>query len=421
MLDLKIIRENPDLIKAGIAKKNDKSDIDAILALDKKRREFIQEVENLRAKRKAASAEIAKKKQSGESADEAIAEMKNVGSRISELDKTLNETEEELDRLLTWIPNIPHESVPVGNDEADNQVIREWGEIVEPQFEVMPHWEIGEKLGILDLAAASRISGAGFYLLRGPGARLQRALINFMLDLHTSDGFTEQAPPYLVRAEAMFGTGQLPKMDEDMYKTRDDDLYLIPTAEVPLTNIYREQIIDANKLPIYMVAYSPCFRREAGAAGKDTRGMIRVHQFDKVEMVKIVRPESSYDELESLLTQAEKVLQALEIPYRVCVLASGDLSFASAKTYDIELWAAGVKKYLEISSVSNFVDFQTRRMNCRFRDEEGKVRYAHTLNGSGVALARLIPAILENYQNADGTVTIPNALRPYMGGVEKIT
>jgi seryl-tRNA synthetase len=298
--------------------------------------------------------------------------------------------------------------------------VKEWGEIPEPDFDILPHWEIGEKLGILDIAGATKISGSGFYLLKGLGARLQRALVAYMLDTHSADGFTEMATPFIVNADTMFGTGQLPKLEDDMYKTTEDNMYLIPTAEVPITNYFKQQIIDYKQLPIYMVGHSPCFRREAGAAGKDTRGMIRVHQFEKVEMVKIVHPDTSYDELESLLVQAEKILQGLKIPYRVCNLASGDLSFAAAKCYDIELWAAGVKRYLEISSVSNFEDFQARRMNCRFRDEDKKVRHPHTLNGSGVALARLIPAVLENYQNADGTVTVPEVLRPYMGGIENI-
>jgi seryl-tRNA synthetase len=420
MLDLKFIRENPEAVKKGAADKNEKCDIDAILALDARRREIIRKVEALKAERNKVSAEIAKKKKSGEPAEEAIAAMRRVGEEVAGLDGELRQVEAELNTALSWVPNIPHPSVPVGSDESANEVIKEWGEIPQPDFEVLPHWEIGEKLGILDFKAAAKISGSGFYVLKGLGARLQRALISYMLDLHTSDGFVEYVTPYIVNAESMFGTGQLPKLDEDMYKTTDDNLYLIPTAEVPLTNVFRQQIIDYKQLPVYMVAYTPCFRREAGAAGKDTRGMMRVHQFDKVELVKIVHPDTSYDELESLLRQAEKVLQGLKIPYRVAVLATGDLSFAAAKCYDIELWAAGVQKYLEISSVSNFEDFQARRMKCRFRDSDGVVKHPHTLNGSGVALARLIPAILENYQNADGTVTIPEVLRPYMGGVEKI-
>ena len=420
MFDLRFIRENAELVKAGLAKKNDKSDIDKILSLDNDRRDIIRNVESLKSDKNKVSGEIAKKKQAGESADDVITAMRNLGDEITELDNNLKNIETELNELLSWIPNIPHESVPVGNDESANVVVREWGEIPKPDFKVLPHWEIGAKLNILDLEAATKISGSGFYLLKGLGSRLQRALISYMLDTHTADGFLEITAPYIVTGETMFGTGQLPKMAEDMYKTEIDNMYLVPTAEVSLTNIYKKEIIDYKQLPIYMVGYSPCFRREAGAAGKDTRGMIRVHQFDKVEMVKIVPPENSYDELESLVAQAEKILQGLKIPYRVCTLASGDLSFAAAKCYDLELWASGVEKYLEISSVSNFEDFQARRMNCRFRDEEKKVRHPHTLNGSGLALARLIPAILENYQNPDGTVTIPEVLIPYMGGIEKI-
>jgi len=420
MLDLKFIRENPELVKAGIAKRNDHTDIDKILELDSKRREIIRTVEQLKSDKNKASGEIAQKKKAGEDASAAITRMREVGEKIGALDNELRTVEEEMNSILVWVPNIPHESVPVGTDESANVVVREWGEIPKPDFTVLPHWEIGEKLGILDMAAAAKISGSGFYLLKGLGARLQRALVSYMLDTHSADGFTEMAAPFIVNADTMFGTGQLPKLEADMYKTTDDNMYLIPTAEVPITNYFKQQIIDYKQLPIYMVGHSPCFRREAGAAGKDTRGMIRVHQFEKVEMVKIVHPDSSYDELESLLLQAEKILQGLKIPYRVCNLASGDLSFAAAKCYDIELWAAGVKRYLEISSVSNFEDFQARRMNCRFRDEDKKMRHPHTLNGSGVALARLIPAVLENYQNADGTITVPEVLRPYMGDIENI-
>ncbi|MFQ5500305.1 MAG: serine--tRNA ligase, partial [Candidatus Zixiibacteriota bacterium] len=320
----------------------------------------------------------------------------------------------------SWLPNIPHESAPVGKDESANVPVRQWGDIPEKKFKVKPHWEIGEELGLLDMQAATRVSGSGFYMLKGAGARLERALINYMLDIHTGDGFTEHCPPFIVTAETMFGTGQLPKLGDDMYRTSPDNMYLIPTAEVPLTNIYRQQILSYQDLPIRMVGYSPCFRRESGAAGKDTRGMIRVHQFNKVEMVKIVHPDNSYDELESLTAQAEKILRGLNLPYRVVSLATGDLSFAAAKCYDLEIWAAGVGRWLEISSVSNFEDFQARRMNCRFRNSDKKVRFPHTLNGSGVALARLVPTILENCQNDDGTVTIPEALRPYMGGLDRI-
>ena len=421
MLDLKFIRENPDLVKAGIAKKNDQSDIDRLLAIDKDRRDTIARVEQLKAERNTVSAEVAKKKKAGEPADAIIEKMRQVGDEISALDEKLRQIEADLNSALSWIPNLPHESVPVGADAGANKVVREWGEIPKKDFKVLPHWEIGEKLGILDLEAATKISGSGFYLLRGKGSLLQRALINYMLDTHTADGFVETNAPYLVNADTMFGTGQLPKFAEDMYKTEGDNMYLIPTAEVPLTNMFKQTILNETDLPKYIVGHSPCFRREAGSAGKDTRGMIRVHQFDKVELVKIVHPDKSYDELESLVRQAEKILQGLKLPYRAIVLATGDMTFSSSKTYDLELWAAGVDKWLEISSISNFEDFQARRMNARFRDADKKTRFVHTLNGSGVALARLIPAILENYQNADGSVTIPDVLRPYMRGLDKIS
>ncbi len=421
MLDLKFIRENPELVKAAIAKKNDHSDIDRILSIDHQRRELIDKVERLKAERNRVSEQIAEKKKAGESVDNAIAEMRKVGEEIAERDKALREIDEQLHSALAWIPNLPHESAPVGIDESANIVVREWGEIPKPDFKVLPHWEIGDKLGILDLPAAARIAGSGFYVLRGAGARLHRALTNYMLDLHHSDGFTEHITPYIVTADTMFGTGQLPKLVDDMYRIEKDNMYLIPTGEVPLTNLFRQEVLSYRQLPIYMVTHTPCFRREAGAAGKDTRGMMRVHQFDKVELVKIVHPESSYEELESLLVQAEKVIQGLQLPYRVVELATGDLTFASAKCYDIELWAAGIEKYLEISSVANFEDFQARRMHCRFRDEDKTVKFPHTLNGSGVALARLVPAILENCQNADGTVTVPDVLRPYLGGAQTIS
>jgi seryl-tRNA synthetase len=419
MLDLKFIRENPELVRAGAAKKNQEIDVDNILSLDAQRRELINRVEKLKASRNQASAEIAQKKKAGEPADDAIAAMREVGRQITDLDVNLREAEEKLNRALTWVPNLPHESVPVG-DESANEVVREWGEIPAFDFRPLPHWELGESLNILDLPAAAKVSGSGFYLLKGVGARLQRALVNYMLDLHTADGFTELAVPHIVTESTTYGTGQLPKMEDDMYKTQGDGLYLVPTAEVPITSMYKNEILNHDLLPICLVGHTPCYRREAGAAGKDTRGMIRVHQFDKVEMVKIVRPETSYDELETLLTQAEKVIRGLGLPYRVCNLATGDLTFASAKCYDIELWAAGVGKYLEVSSVANFEDFQARRMNCRFRDEDRTVRFPHTLNGSGVALPRLIIALLENYQKADGTVVVPEVLRPYMQGTERI-
>ena len=420
MLDLKFIRENPESVTTGAANKRMTCDVDRILVLDAERRELLHKVEELKAARNKASAEIARKKKAGESADVAIAAMRKVGDEIAALDEKVREVDQGMKDLLIWVPNLPHESVPIGTDESANVVIRDWGEIVKPDFKPLPHWELGEKLDILDLNASARLSGSGFYLLKGMGARLQRALSAYMLDMHIADGFTEVAVPYLVTWDTMYGCGQLPKMDDDMYRSDRDDAYLIPTGEVPMTNIFKGEILSHEQLPISLVGHTPCFRREAGAAGKDTRGMIRMHQFDKVELVKVVRPEESYDVLEALVNQAEKVLQGLGLPYRVTALASGDLSFASSKTYDLEIWAAGVDTYLEVSSVSNFEDFQARRMNCRFRDSDKKVKFPHTLNGSGVALPRLMISVMENYQEADGSITVPEVLRPYMNGVEKI-
>jgi seryl-tRNA synthetase len=421
MLDLKFIRENPQLVKDAVKNKNDHADVDKILELDTGRRTTIAAVEQLKAERNAVSEKIAKKKRGGEDASQDIAQMKDVGDKIASMDNRLRAIEEELDGLLLRVPNVPHASVPVGADEESNVTVREWGKIPQFDFTPLPHWELGEKFDILDLPAAAKITGSGFYVLKGIGARLQRALISYMLDIHTKDGFTEILPPYLVNAESMTGTGQLPKLAEDMYQIKDENYYLIPTAEVPVTNLHRNEILAEERLPIYYVAHTPCFRREAGAAGKDTRGMIRVHQFDKVELVKIVHPDKSYEEHETLLQQAEKIIQGLKIPYRVRLLATGDLSFAGAKCYDIEIWSAGLGKYLEISSVSNFEAFQARRMNTRFRDKDKKVQFVHTLNGSGVALARLIPAIIENNQTEYGTILIPEVIRPYMGGLAEIT
>ena len=420
MLDMKLIREQPEQVRAAAASKNEKCDLDAILTLDGRRREIIRSVERLKAERNQASAEIAAKKKAGQSADEAIAATRRLGDEIKTQDDALRQVEADLQKLLEWLPNLPHESVPIGTDSAANRVVREWGSKPKKDFKVLPHWEIGEKLGVLDLPAGVALAGSGFYVLRGAGARLQRALVNYMLDLHAQAGFVEVATPYMVTSDTMFGTGQLPKLAGDMYRIEGDDLWLIPTAEVSVTNLYKQKIIAEEELPVYLAAHSPCFRREAGAAGKDTRGMIRVHQFDKVELVKIVHPDQSYKELESLTVQCEKVLQGLNLHYRVVTLCTGDLSFASAKTYDLELWASGVEKYLEISSVSNFEAFQARRMNLRYRNVDKKTEFPHTLNGSGLALARLIPAILENYQNADGSVTVPAVLRPYLGGLERI-
>jgi seryl-tRNA synthetase len=421
MLDIKIVRENPDLVRKACADKNDRADIDAILGLDARRRALLTETEALRARQNKTSQEIAKVKKEGGDAAAAIVAMKQVSEEVARNTDQIREVEEQLHQAMLRIPNIPHASVPVGVDEASNITVREWGERPTFDFAPAPHWELGEKLRILDLASGAKVSGSGFFVMKGTGALLERALITFMLDYHVRQhGFTEVWVPFVVRPSAMIGTGQLPKLAEEMYHLERDDMYLIPTAEVPVTNLHRDDILAEADLPLKYVAYTPCFRREAGAAGKDTRGILRVHQFDKVEMFKIVSPETSYNELESLVVQAEGILQLLNLPYRVRLLATGDLSFAAAKCYDIEIWAAGVDKYLEVSSISNYEDFQARRMNCRYRDAAKKIRYPHTLNGSGLALPRLVVALMENYQTANGEVVIPEILRPYMGGQERI-
>ena len=422
MLDLKFIRENPEKVRAGLAAKNDRRGIDEILQLDGRRRELIKEADALKEQRNKASMEVARLKKEGKDVSAIIAKMKTVSDRISAFDKERREVEEKIEELLRWIPNLPHSSVPVAPDEAGNVEVRWWGKKPEFAFTPAPHWELGEKLGLLDLASGAKISGAGFVTFTGLGAKLERALINFMLDLHTQKhGYREISPPFLVNRASMFGTGQLPKMEEDMYCLKEDDLFLIPTAEVPLTNLFREEILPVERLPVYVTAYTPCFRREAGAYGKDTRGIIRVHQFDKVEIVKIVHPETSYDELESLVQNAEAVLRTLGLHYRVRLLASGDMSFASAKTYDLEVWAPGVGKYLEVSSCSNFEEFQARRMNLRYRPApEARPEYPHTLNGSGLALPRTVIALLEQYQTEKGTVKVPEALVSYLGTKELV-
>ncbi len=420
MLDLKFIRDNPEKVRFGLAAKNDRRGIDEILRLDERRRVLIKEADVLKEKRNKVSMEVARLKKEGKDASGIIAEMKTVSDRIAAFDRERREVEEKVEELLRWIPNLPHSSVPVAPDESGNVEVRSWGKKPDFAFTPAPHWELGEKLGLLDLASAAKISGAGFITFTGWGAKLERALINFMLDIHTKKhGYKEISPPFLVNRASMFGTGQLPKLEEDMYCLKEDDLFLIPTAEVPLTNLFREEILPSERLPAYVSAYTPCFRREAGAAGKDTRGITRVHQFDKVELVKIVRPESSYNELESLVQNAEAILQALGLHYRVRLLASGDMSFASAKTYDLEVWAPGVGKYLEVSSCSNFEDFQARRMNLRFRPApDARPEYPHTLNGSGLALPRTVIAILEQNQTEKGTVKIPETLVSYLGTKE---
>ena len=422
MLDLKLIRENPDLVKQAVKNKSEKSDIDAILELDKKRRELIGEKESLEAKKNKASKDIAVAKKEGKDAAAAITEMRAVAEDINKLADTLKEIESQLDRALLTVPNLPHDDVPVGSDESGNKIVKQVGEKRQFDFKIRPHWEIGEIIGALDIARGVKVSGSGFYTLTGVGALLERALINFMLDLHTNEhGYRELMIPYIAGSDAMVGSAQLPKLAEDMYHIEGDDLYLIPTAEVPITNLHAGEILQAEDLPKYYCAFSPCFRREAGSYGKDVRGITRVHQFHKVEMVKIVEPESSYEEHEKLLANAEAVLQRLELPYRVNLLCTGDLSFAAAKCYDLEAFAPGMDSWLEVSSCSNFEAFQARRMNLRYRPEKGaKPVFVHTLNGSGLALPRTVIAILENYQQADGSVTVPKVLVPYMRGNERL-
>jgi len=417
MLDIKFIRNNVEKVKKAIKLKNDYADIDKLLELDADKREILTEVEKLKHQRNRVSEEIGRMKKQQQDASRLIVEMKDVSARIKQLDDQVKIYDQQIYDILIQIPNIPHPSVPEGKDETANAEIRQWGELPPKDYKPKPHWEIGEKFDIIDFAGGSRVAGSFFINYKGLGARLQRALINFMLDLHIKKHrYTEVYPPFIVNRDSMFGTGQLPKLEEDMYVTSGDDFFLIPTAEVPVTNLLRDQVLKGEDLPIYYTAYTPCFRREAGTYGKDTRGLIRVHQFDKVEMVKFVKPETSYDELESLLQNAEEVLQLLELPYRVLSLSTGDLSFAAAKCYDIEVWADGIGKWLEVSSCSNFEDFQARRANIRFkRDGSAKPEYVHTLNGSGLALPRTVIAILENYQTDEGTVMVPKVLREFMG------
>ncbi len=422
MLDLKFIRSNLNSVREMISNRGYDLDVSRLEELDLERRKRLTTLEELRHKRNQVSEEIAAMKKRGEDASGIIAQMKDVSSEIKEKEKELSRFLEELDQLLMVMPNIPHESVPIGKDENDNPVVRSWGEIPKMDFEVLPHWEIGERLGILDFSRAAKIAGARFALYRGLGARLERALISFMLDVHTKEhGYTEILPPFMVNAAAMTGTGQLPKFKEDLFKIEGWDFYLIPTAEVPVTNIHREEVLAEKDLPIYYVAYTPCFRSEAGSYGKDTRGLIRQHQFNKVEMVKFALPENSYEELETLTRNAEEILKRLKLPYRVVTLCSGDLGFSAAKTYDLEVWLPGQNLYREISSCSNFEDFQARRAGIRFKRDRGKgTELVHTLNGSGLAVGRTLVAILENYLQPDGSVAIPKALKPYISEVDVI-
>ena len=418
MLDIKFIRENPDRIKKSLRDRGMKVDVDKLLLLDKKKKKLLLKAEEQRRQRNLISEEIGNLKQAGaQDANKKIAEMRAVSRRIKELDNKIKEVTREQEEIAILIPNIPHQSVPIGSGPEDNVEVRSWGE--PPKFDFAPrsHYEIAKSLKIIDFERAAKISGSGFALYCGWGAKLERALINFMLDLHTAKhNYTEVSPPFIAKRNCLVGTGQLPLLEDDMYILEKDDLFLIPTAEVPLTNIHANEILSESKLPIYYCAYTPCFRREAGSYGKETKGLIRVHQFDKVELVKFVKPETSEDELELLLKNAEEVLQLLGLHYRVVSLCTGDLSFAASKCYDIEVWAAGKRRYLEVSSCSSFSDFQARRAGIRYRDRNGgKLEYVHTLNGSGVALARLVVALLETYQQVDGSITIPEPLRTYMG------
>jgi seryl-tRNA synthetase len=424
MLDIRRIRENPDYFRERLSHRcgGDEKSIAHLLALDEERRKLLKESETLKSERNRASKEIGALKGQGGDIAEKSAEVKKIGERIASLDQDLARIELEQNDLLLRLPNPNHESVPLGEGAEQNRVERVVGEPARFEFKPKPHWEIGRALGLIDLEAATKIAGSGFIVFRGKGARLERALVNYLLDLHTSrHGYTEISPPFLVRGECMVGTSQLPKFAEDMYKVDEEPpLYLVPTAEVPVTNLHREEILNTDQLPIRYAAYTPCFRREAGSAGKDTRGMIRVHQFDKVELVHIVKPEESYAALEALVGHAEKVLQDLGLHYRVVSLSTGDIGFGAAKCYDLEVWAPGVGAWLEVSSCSNFEDFQARRMNLRFKNSEGKNIFCHTLNGSGVALPRLFIALLETYQQADGHVFLPEPLRPYLGGMQHL-
>jgi seryl-tRNA synthetase len=419
MIDLKLFRDDPDRLREACRLKRAEVDIDRGVSLDARRREIIGEQESLQAERNAVSKEIGRAKKAGGDASGAMERMRAVGERIKDLGTERASVEEELSALALAVPNHPGPGVPGGAGEEANVVVQEAGPLPEFDFEPRPHWELAERLGLVDFERGTRLAGSGFILYRGLGARLERALMAFFLDLHVREhGYLEWFPPYLVTRRSMTGTGQLPKMEEDMYRTdKDDDLFLIPTAEVPITNIHQDEVLDEAALPLRYTASSACFRREAGAAGKDTRGLLRVHQFNKVELVKVTTPETSYDELESLRANAEAALRALGLPYRVLELCAGDLSFAAAKCYDLEAWAPGVGRWLEVSSCSNFEDFQARRANIRARPAEGRPRFVHTLNGSGLALPRIVVALLETYQRADGSVALPEALHPYMGGV----
>ena len=416
MLDIKRIREEKEQVLAGLAKRHGEYPVDEALKLDDERRGLLAEVELKKAERNRVSKEIPQLKKEGKDVSEVIASMRELGDEISGYDEKVRQVDEKIHDILLNIPNVPNPEVQEGKDDSENLELRKVGEPRDFDFEPKPHWDLGTDLDILDFERGIKLSGSRFTVMKGQGARLERAIVNFMLSLHTEDQtYKEVAPPYIVNRASMTGTGQLPKFEEDMYHCTEDDLFLVPTAEVPVTNLYRDDILEEKDLPIHLTAYTPCFRREAGSAGRDTRGIIRQHQFDKVELVKFTRPETSYDELETLTADAEEVLKRLEIPYRVVQLCTGDLGFSSAKTYDIEVWMPSYQSYVEISSCSDFEDYQARRANIRYRDSEGKVRFVHTLNGSGLAVGRTWAAIVENYQNEDGSITIPKALVPFFG------
>ncbi len=422
MLDIRVIRENPEKVKAAMKSRNKDMDaqVDRVLEIDAARRELMGKADALKAEQNAASKEIPRIKKEGGDISEIMSRMNEIKESVKKLDAELAELDAAQKSLMYEFPNIPNESVPVGKDDSENVEVRRWGEPTKFDFEPKAHWDIGADLGILDPETAAKVTGARFHFYKDLGARLERAIMNFFLNTHTANGYTEVFPPYMVNRASMTGTGQLPKFEEDAFKITNDDYFLIPTAEVPVTNMHRDEILDGTKLPIKYCAYSACFRAEAGSAGRDTRGLIRQHQFNKVELVKFANPENSYEELEKLTNDAERVLQLLGLPYRVVTLSTGDLGFSSAKTYDIEVWMPSYGRYVEISSCSNFEDFQARRASIRFKNSpKDKAQLVHTLNGSGVAIGRTTAAILENYQNADGSVTVPEVLRPYMG-VDKI-
>jgi seryl-tRNA synthetase len=422
MLDIRFIRANPDAVRKAIRDKGEKDNLDRLLALDAELRGCLVAADDLKRERNEESERVAALKREGKDASDIVERMRQVSARIKEHDERIAAVRADLRALELTVPNVPHSSVPVGATEEQNVDVRAWGEPHPLSVKPVPHWEIGEALGILDFKSGTKVAGSGFVTFRGAGALLERGLIRFMLETHTTEhGFTEISPPFVANRDSMTGTGQLPKLESDMYRCDEDDLFLVPTAEVPLTNLHRDEIVPGEKLPIYYTAYTPCFRREAGSYGKDTRGLVRVHQFDKVEMVKFVEPETSYDELESLTACAEAVLQRLELPYRVKVLCTGDLSFSAAKCYDIDVWAPGCGRWLEVSSCSNFEDFQARRAGIQYRPAGGgKARFVHTLNGSGVALPRTVIAVIENYQTDRGTIVVPDALRPFVNGLAEI-